>query len=272
MPELPEVETTLRGIQPYLNDRTIVSAVVRNPKLRIPINSDLVAKIQNQKIVNLSRRAKYLILHLNEGFLVIHLGMSGHLKICSHDHPLKKHDHVDLILDSNHCLRFNDPRRFGIFLYFEDNPIGHPLLNHLGPEPLSDEFNPNYLFLKIQKRNLPAKSLIMNNQIVVGVGNIYATESLFLSKIHPSTPAKNLSINQCTLLVQNIKQILTNAIEMGGTTLRDFFGADGKPGYFNLSLAVYGRQSQPCMVCKTKIEALTIGGRTSTYCPTCQAH
>lgn len=242
MPELPEVETTVLGIKPYLEGRTITHIVVRNPRLRIPISEEIISQV-NKKIINqLSRRAKYIILSLSEGFILIHLGMSGHLRLLQATETYGKHDHVDLHFDNNMMLRYCDPRRFGLFHYIDENPLIHPLLSHYGPEPLSDAFNASYLYHKTRNKNQPIKSVVMNNEIVVGVGNIYAAESLFLTKLHPQEPSKHLTVQECETLTSTIKQVLDRAIHAGGTTLRDFYSTDGKPGYFSMSLNVYGRK------------------------------
>ncbi|MBI2785532.1 MAG: bifunctional DNA-formamidopyrimidine glycosylase/DNA-(apurinic or apyrimidinic site) lyase, partial [Legionella longbeachae] len=214
--------------------------------------------------------AKALLVHLSKGNLVIQLGMSGHLRIVSERSEPEKHDHLNLILTNGLTLRFCDPRRFGLFLYLDENPQQHKLLSHLGPEPLSEEFNGHYLFQKAQNKNKAIKSFIMDNEIVVGVGNIYATESLFLANIHPSSPAKILSEESCHTLTTHIKEVLRQAIKCGGTTLRDFYAFDGKPGHFSISLKVYGRKNQPCFKCQHLIEAIFIGGRNSAFCPQCQ--
>lgn len=270
MPELPEVETTKQGIKPHLEGQTIRKISVRNTRLRLPVPEHINTLCTGKKIIQVSRRAKYILIELSEGYLLIHLGMSGHLRLCAENSALQTHDHVSLILHNDQALRFCDPRRFGLFLYLEDNPHQHSLLNHLGPEPLSDAFNSDYLWQRIQNKNKPIKSLIMDNEIVVGVGNIYATESLFLAKIHPNKPAKTLSEEDCHILVNYIKEVLKQAIECGGTTLRDFYASDGKPGYFSIELKVYGRKNQPCFECKEPINALIIGGRNSAFCIKCQ--
>lgn len=270
MPELPEVETTKQGIKPHLEGQIISEVCVRNPKLRLPVPVQIHELCAGKKIIAVTRRAKYILIHLSEGYLLIHLGMSGHLRIVpSHSIP-EKHDHVTLVLTNGQALRFCDPRRFGLFLYLDENPHQHKLLTHLGPEPLSDAFNGTYLYQRTHNKNKPIKSFIMDNEIVVGVGNIYATESLFLSNIHPNMPTKNLTEEQCCILAQHIRSVLQQAIECGGTTLRDFYAFDGKPGYFSISLKVYGRKNQPCFQCQHLIEAMIIGGRNSAYCPNCQ--
>ncbi|MFA5960205.1 MAG: bifunctional DNA-formamidopyrimidine glycosylase/DNA-(apurinic or apyrimidinic site) lyase [Tatlockia sp.] len=270
MPELPEVETTCRGISPYLLNQTITGVVVRQAKLRFEIPSDLNARCTGQVIRRIARRAKYLLFELSEGYLLNHLGMSGHLMVVGLNTPVRKHDHFDLLLSNGFVLRYNDPRRFGLWLHFTENPASHRLLAHLGPEPLSLDFDSNYLQQCAHNKNMPVKNLIMHNEVVVGVGNIYATESLFLAGIHPLTPAKCLNAAQCDILVQHIKTVLQKAIAAGGTTLRDFYNSEGKPGYFSNELAVYGRKNKPCMQCKTLIQTLSIGNRASAFCPSCQ--
>jgi formamidopyrimidine-DNA glycosylase len=270
MPELPEVETTKEGIRVYLEGQVIQGVTVRNPKLRVPVLLNVNELCEGKTIQQVSRRGKYILLELTEGHLLIHLGMSGHLRVCPYPTPPAKHDHIDLILSNKHILRYCDPRRFGLFHYFTEDPKEHALLARLGPEPLTDEFTGDYLYQKTRLKNQPIKSLIMTNEVVVGVGNIYATESLFLAGINPISPAKTLSYEQCALLTQHIKEILQAAIKAGGTTLKDFYAIDGKPGYFTQSLKAYGRKKQPCLQCTTTIETLVIAGRHSAYCPQCQ--
>lgn len=270
MPELPEVETTKQGISPYLLHQTIAGITLRQTKLRLPVDEQLHALCVGQQISALSRRGKYLILHLSQqGALLIHLGMSGHLRLSGPQSLLKKHDHIDLVLTDGNIIRYNDPRRFGLWLYCQQIE-GHPLLAHLGPEPLLEQFSGDYLFLKSRRKIQAVKSFIMNNQTVVGVGNIYATESLFLAGIHPQQATGLLTQAQCDSLACTIKSVLQNAIDQGGTTLRDFYAADGQPGYFALSLNVYGRQGHHCTHCHTLIQSVTIAGRNSAFCPTCQ--
>ena len=270
MPELPEVETTKEGIKPHLEGQIINRITVRNPKLRIPVLLNIDELCTQKKIYKITRRAKYILLHLSEGYLLIHLGMSGHLRIIPSNQTPGKHDHIDLDLESHVTLRFCDPRRFGLFHYINENPYKHPLLTHLGPEPLSEDFNGDYLYQKAKNKKTPIKSLIMNNNIVVGVGNIYATESLFFSRLNPQTSAQKISFEQCLLLTTHIKQVLKSAIEAGGTTLRDFYTSEGKPGYFSIALQVYGRKKQACYICKHLIESTIIAGRQSSFCPKCQ--
>ena len=270
MPELPEVETTKQGITPFLVNQTILCVTIRQPQLRLPVTPNLNTLCSGKVLLAISRRAKYLLLHLSEGNVLIHLGMSGHLRIVNAQSPVSKHDHIDLCLMNGSILRYNDPRRFGLWLFIQDNPLTHRLLTHLGPEPLTDHFNGDYLHLCAYRKTQCIKSFIMNNKIVVGVGNIYAAESLFLAGIHPKTAAGALSKEQMLCLSYFIKQVLQQAISAGGTTLRDFYAADGKPGYFSNELNVYGRQKNHCYVCKTIIEAIVIAGRTSAFCPKCQ--
>lgn len=270
MPELPEVETTKEGIKKHLEGQKISKVIVRNSRLRLPIAFNINELCEEKTIIQVSRRAKYILLELTAGHLLIHLGMSGHLRVVPANLAPNKHDHIDLVLNNQLALRYCDPRRFGVFHYFNEEPQQHPLLAHLGPEPLTELFNADYLYQKIRTRTQPIKSLIMNNELVVGIGNIYAAESLFLAKINPINSAKSLSYNQCALLVEHIKNVLKSAIKVGGTTLKDFYASDGKPGYFNHSLHVYGRKQQPCFDCNTPIETTVIAGRHSCFCPQCQ--
>lgn len=270
MPELPEVETTKQGIKSHLEGQTIHEINVRNFNLRIPVPNNIDELCAGKKIIAVTRRAKYILIQLSRGYLIIHLGMSGHLRIISGATIPEKHDHITLNLTNKQALCFSDPRRFGLFTYVDENPHQHQLLSHLGPEPLSEDFDGSYLYQRAKNKNKPIKSFIMDNEIVVGVGNIYATESLFLAQLHPNKPTKNVSEEQCHLLVKHIKAVLQQAIESGGTTLRDFYAFDGKPGYFSILLQVYGRKNQPCLHCQRLIETLVIGGRSSAFCPNCQ--
>ena len=269
MPELPEVETTLRGISPALLGRTITEVRVRNAALRWPV-TDEVQQACGLRVSGLQRRAKYLLITLESGGLMIHLGMSGSLRICDeHDEP-RKHDHVDIVLDSGRCMRFNDPRRFGLFCWWKAPVNQHPLLRHLGPEPLQDSFSGTYLYQKSRGRRGAVKNFIMDGKVVVGVGNIYASESLFMAGIHPARAAGRISAVRYDALVAAIRDVLERAIAQGGTTLRDFAGSDGKPGYFAQELLVYGRDGAPCFQCGTAIRKKVIGQRSSFYCPKCQ--
>lgn len=270
MPELPEVETTKEGIRPYLENSFIEQVIVRNTNLRLPVATNINELCAHQKIHQVSRKAKYILLHLTKGHLLIHLGMSGHLRLVNNTIPPNKHDHIDVKLSNQQVLRYCDPRRFGLFHYLAEPLEQCSLLSHLGPEPLSESFHGHYLYQKSQNKHQPIKSLIMNNQIVVGVGNIYATESLFLAGIHPATPAKKLSLQQHELLCTLIKNILRAAITLGGTTLKDFYGTNGQPGYFSIALKAYGKKKQPCLQCKNIIQSIVIAGRHSSFCPQCQ--
>lgn len=268
MPELPEVETSRRGILPYLKGQTIEQIIVRNPKLRWPID-ETINNTQGQVIVDVKRRAKYLLLQLTHDWIVIHLGMSGSLRILETNQPPGKHDHVDLVLVNGVRLRYTDPRRFGAWLWtYSIEELTQ--LKRLGPEPLTDDFSANYLFEKANHRKIPIKSWIMDNHIVVGVGNIYASESLFLAKINPNRKVSSLTLVECERLVTAIKQVLTKSIEQGGTTLKDFVQSDGKPGYFVQNLQVYGREGDRCLICKSIIKSIRIGQRNTFYCEICQ--
>ncbi|HHF5488663.1 TPA: DNA-formamidopyrimidine glycosylase [Haemophilus influenzae] len=268
MPELPEVETALRGISPYLKNFTIEKVVVRKPKLRWAVSEELIT-LKNVKIVDLTRRAKYLIIHTEKGYIIGHLGMSRSVRIVPQDSAIDKHDHIDIVVNNGKLLRYNDPRRFGAWLWTENLDDFHLFLK-LGPEPLSDEFNAEYLFKKSRQKSTALKTFLMDNAVVVGVGNIYANESLFICGIHPLKLAKNLTRNQCFSLVNTIKDVLRKAIIQGGTTLKDFLQPDGRPGYFAQELLVYGNKDKPCPKCGGKIESLIIGQRNSFFCPKCQ--
>ncbi len=269
MPELPEVETTLRGISPALSGRIISEVRVRNAALRWPV-TDEVAQACGQRISGLQRRAKYLLITLETGGLMIHLGMSGSLRICAEDDEPRKHDHVDIVLEYGACLRFNDPRRFGLFCWWTPPVDQHPLLRHLGPEPLQDGFSGTYLYQNSRGRRGAVKNFIMDGKVVVGVGNIYASESLFMAGIHPARAAGRISAVRYGALVAAIRDVLKRAIAQGGTTLRDFTGSDGNPGYFAQELLVYDREGLPCFQCGTAIRKKVIGQRSSYYCPRCQ--
>jgi formamidopyrimidine-DNA glycosylase len=270
MPELPEVETTRRGITPHIQDHVITHVIVRDRRLRWPIPRNLNDKLQDQRILRVNRRGKYLLLTTTGGTLIMHLGMSGSLRVLNCNAPAAKHDHVDLVLDNGHCLRLRDPRRFGAVLFTDTDPMQHALLKNLGPEPLSDAFTGEYLFNKSRKRSVCIKSFTMDSRIVVGVGNIYANEALFAAGIHPRRAAGKVTRAQYALLAQAIKQVLRAAIRAGGTTLRDFTHSDGNPGYFRLSLQVYDREGEPCPKCGKPITHAMIAQRSSYYCTHCQ--
>lgn len=270
MPELPEVETTLRGIAPHTVGNTIQHCTVRDSRLRWPVPPDLCALVTGKTLRQLQRRGKYLLFYFDHGVALWHLGMSGSLRIVEARAAPGKHDHVDWVFARDTVLRFNDPRRFGALLWTAEPLAEHPLLNHLGPEPLAAAFNGDYLFNTTRKRSQAIKTLLMDARIVVGVGNIYANESLFTSGIHPLKAAAKLRRTQCHALALNIKTILQNAIARGGTTLRDFVGGDGKPGYFAQELQVYGRGGKACVKCAKPLTEKALAQRTTVYCTRCQ--
>lgn len=268
MPELPEVETTRRGIAPHVLHETVTGAVVRQPMLRWPV-PDLAALLTGRQVQAVERRGKYLLLRFAHGTLIIHLGMSGSLRILRPDAPPRIHDHVDLLF-GDRCLRLHDPRRFGAMLWAEGDPLAHPRLRGLGPEPLSDAFHGAYLHAAARHRRVAIKSLLMDSKIVVGVGNIYATEALFRAGIHPQRASQRVSRVRLERLTDEVKRVLRHAIGRGGTTLRDFLNESGEPGYFAQELFVYGRAGEPCKRCGTPILTRQIGQRASAYCPHCQ--
>ena len=270
MPELPEVETTRRGIAPYLKDHIIRRVKIHNTSLRWPVPDEIKA-ISGKKILEVGRRGKYLLVKNSAGTALIHLGMSGSLRICGSGDARRKHDHAEFYIDNNRVLRFHDPRRFGCILWESGDVESHPLLANLGPEPLHEEFTADYLHKATRGRKVAVKNLIMNSQVVVGVGNIYASESLFLAGIRPGRAAQRLTRLECEKLVVTIREVLQKAINEGGTTLRDFVNTDGNPGYFAQSLHVYGRKGQACTRCQTEIRLKVIGQRASYYCPQCQS-
>jgi len=269
MPELPEVETTRRGIAPYLEGQRVSAVIVRESRLRWPIPADLDVRLSGQRIVCVERRAKYLLIKAEVGTLISHLGMSGSLRLVPSDTPVAKHEHVDIVLESGLALRYTDPRRFGSLLWSSD-ALNHPLLLRLGPEPLSEGFDGERLFQCSRRRVLAVKPFIMDNAVVVGVGNIYASEALFAAGIDPRRAAGSISRARYMKLAEEIKRILTYAIARGGTTLRDFVGGDGQPGYFQQELFVYGRGGQFCKVCGSTLSEIRLGQRASVYCPRCQ--
>ncbi len=270
MPELPEVETIRRGLEPHVGQQTVQKIIVRESRLRWTVPAQLEKVAKSQRIQQISRRGKYLLLRLDKGALIIHLGMSGRLCIFPEDHPVAKHDHVDFVLSNKRCLRLTDPRRFGAVLWSDGDPLLHPLLSDLWPEPLTDDFNGGYLFKLAQKRTTTVKSFIMDSHIVVGVGNIYAAEALFQAGIHPKRAVNRISQARFKLLASHIKKVLNAAIKQGGTTLRDFLNGDSKPGYFKQKLQVYGRGGLPCMKCATVLREIRLNQRSTVYCPHCQ--
>ena len=270
MPELPEVETTRRGIAPHVEGRQVSQVIVRQEKLRWPVSPEITTQLPGLSIKQVKRRAKYLLLETDQGTLIIHLGMSGSLRIIAASVKPEKHEHVDIIFDNGQCLRYKDPRRFGSLLWSSTAIENHKLIQHLGPEPLSDLFHIDDLYPKTKQKKTPIKSLIMDGQIVVGVGNIYASEALFQSGIHPKRAAQNISKKRLIKLVSAIKNILNQAIQQGGTTLKDFVNSEGNPGYFQQTLNVYGQKGKPCPICQTPIKQITLAQRSTFYCPQCQ--
>lgn len=274
MPELPEVETTRRGLAPHVEGRTVAAVVLRRPDLRWPIPPDVAARLPGQRIEAVRRRAKYLLLDTAAGSALLHLGMSGSLRVLPADAPLRAHDHVDIALAPRgraaaRVLRFNDPRRFGCLLWQAPGEV-HPLLRDLGPEPLSDAFDGDYLFARSRGRSAPVKAFLMDQRIVVGVGNIYAAEALFAAAISPLRAAGRVSRERYRILADEVRRILTHAIERGGTTLRDFLAPDGAPGYFEQELAAYGRGGAPCPRCGRPLRQAAIGQRSTAWCARCQ--
>ncbi len=253
MPELPQAETTRRGLEPHAAGRRIVALAVYEARLRWRVPDDLPAKLAGQRVIGLGRRAKYLLITLESGTLLVHLGMSGTLRVLAADTPRIAHDHYDLLLESGRTLRFNDPRRFGSLHYTSGDPRQHPLLARLAPEPFDREFDAPYFWRITRRRRASIKQVLMNSRLVVGVGNIYASEALFRAG-----------------LVKAVRAVLSLAIRVGGTTLRDYVGADGEPGYFRQKLYVYERAGKPCRVCRTPIRQITQQGRSTYYCPSCQ--
>ncbi|MGD8172541.1 bifunctional DNA-formamidopyrimidine glycosylase/DNA-(apurinic or apyrimidinic site) lyase [Vibrio sp. TRT 21S02] len=268
MPELPEVEVSKMGITPHLVGQTIQSLTFRTPKLRWDIPQEL-KQLEGQVIRNITRRAKYLLIETDIGSAIVHLGMSGSLRVLDAEICAGKHDHVDLKLSNGKVLRYNDPRRFGAWLWCAPNEQ-HQVLSNLGPEPLTTEFHASYMLEKASGKRSTVKQFIMDNKFVVGVGNIYACESLFSAKIHPNRSAGSLSSREWQTLVTEIKQVLHTAINQGGTTLKDFAQADGKPGYFAQELNVYGKEGDPCPHCAERLEAMKIGQRNTFFCSNCQ--
>jgi len=269
MPELPEVETSRRGIAPWVENQEVCEVVVRDRRLRWPIPVEIEQLLPGREIRSVRRRAKYLLFETDIGSAMMHLGMSGSVRIINADEPAAKHDHVDIRFTSGKALRFRDPRRFGSLLW-TSNPSEHELIRDLGPEPLSDDFDGDYLWRQARGRRVSIKQFIMNARIVVGVGNIYASESLFLARINPKRAAGSVSIQRMSRLADAIKTVLKLAIEAGGTTLQDFHGGDGEPGYFKQQLNAYGRDGLPCPICKAPINAIVLGQRSTFYCTKCQ--
>lgn len=269
MPELPEVETSRRGIEPHIVGTTVSRVVIRERRLRWPVAKDVDRKLPGKTITSVGRRAKYLLINTEAGSAILHLGMSGSVCVLNQDTPAGVHDHVDVEFDSGLMLRFRDPRRFGS-LHWSEAPLTHPLLSKLGPEPLGRDFDGHYLWQKSRGRKVSVKQFIMNARIVVGVGNIYASEALFLAGINPHRAAGRISEHRYAALADGIRDVLSKAIKAGGTTLRDFYGGDGEAGYFQQQLDAYGREDEPCRRCGAYITAIVQGQRTTYYCKRCQ--
>lgn len=274
MPELPEVETTRRGIAPYLQGQEITEVRVRQPRLRVPVPDDLVERLVGARIGELTRRAKYLQIPLDApagtATLLWHLGMSGSLRIAQVGDLPKKHDHVDVVTQSGHVLRYHDPRRFGFVDWQQGDGSADKRLAHLGPEPLDDAFNGRWLYRLSRNKRVAVKPFLMDNRVVVGAGNIYAAEALFMAGIDPRRAAGRISLARYEALAAAVKEVLAAAIIQGGTTLRDFVSGQGEPGYFAQQLNVYGRHGQPCMRCGGELRRMTLGQRASVFCPGCQ--
>ncbi len=270
MPELPEVETTRAGIAPWCEGRRVEQLIVRESRLRWLVPDDLPQHVEGQRIESVSRRGKYLLFRVGAGTILVHLGMSGSLRVVTPEEPPSFHDHVDLVCEGGHVLRFNDPRRFGCWLWLEGDVSKHKLLRNMGPEPLSDAFDGALLFNKSRGRRGPVKNFIMDGKIVVGAGNIYANEALFAAGIRPDRAAGRISRERYDRLAAEIRAVLAAAITQGGTTLRDFVGGDGKPGYFRQELQVYGRGGQPCRRCKRPLKEVRISQRSTVFCVACQ--
>jgi len=275
MPELPEVETTRRGIEPRVTGRRIVSVTVYDGRLRWPVPSTLPALLPGALIVAIERRSKYLLFRMTTrtgpGTMLVHLGMTGSLRMFGRAPPRRRHDHVEFALDDGSLVRYHDPRRFGSILWLPGATPAHPLLDELGPEPFDPAFDAAYLHMRARGRRTAIKVLLMDNRVVVGIGNIYAAESLFRAGVRPGTAAGRLSRARLAALVAAVRQVLAEAIEKGGSTLRDFVDSQGEPGYFQLDYRVYGREGDPCRVCGTRIRNRRLGQRSSCYCPVCQS-
>ena len=270
MPELPEVETVRRGLALHLTGKHIRKAVVRQRQLRYPVSKGLEHKIKGQCVEAIERRAKYLLIKLERGCLICHLGMSGSLRILDDTHPIGPHDHIDICMDDHRVLRFCDPRKFGAMLWTTKDPMQHKLLHRLGPEPLAADFNGEYLYKLSRGRKLAVKSFLMDSRVVVGVGNIYANEALFKARVHPTRAAGQIARQRYESIAAAVRTILKSAIRKGGTTLRNFVAEDGKPGYFKQVLNVYQRAGEACTSCQTPIRRSYIAQRSTFYCPRCQ--
>ncbi|MEK6592059.1 MAG: bifunctional DNA-formamidopyrimidine glycosylase/DNA-(apurinic or apyrimidinic site) lyase [Pseudomonadota bacterium] len=270
MPELPEVETTRRGLAPLLVDQRIRTAVVRNRAMRLPVSRGLPQLLAGATIRSLTRRGKYLLLDCGTGTLILHLGMSGRLWVVDRATPAGKHDHFDLVLENGTVVRLRDPRRFGLVLWHKGDPLRHKLLAAIGPEPFSPQFDGAWLYRITRHRSAAIKLVIMDSHIVAGVGNIYANEALFRSGINPLAQARRIGATRCALLAEQIRATLDDAIVAGGSSLRDYVGSDGLAGNFQSQFMVYDRAEKPCQRCGTKIREIRQGQRSTFYCPRCQ--
>lgn len=270
MPELPEVETTRRGLLPKVVGRTIQRVVVRDARLRWPVPADLPARLEGRRVEGISRRGKYLLFDCGEGHLLVHLGMSGSLRVLARPEPPRQHDHVDLELDDRSLVRLTDPRRFGAVLWAGKRPEAHALLRDLGPEPFGGDFSGRHLYDRSRGRQVAVKQFLMDAHTVTGIGNIYASEALFHAGIHPSRAAGRIALARYDRLAGAIRDTLQRALAAGGSTLRDFVGSDGKPGYFQHESAVYDRENEACRNCGTSIRACRHGARSTYFCPRCQ--
>lgn len=270
MPELPEVQTIVSGLKQLVSGKRIQTVSFHRENIRFPLLKIWEKHIEGQSIRKIQRRAKLIVMTLDRGYLLWHMGMTGSLRLCRLDEPMRQHDHIELVLDDGRILRYHDPRRFGYLKYFEDEKALLDSFAHYGVEPLSNHFNGQYLWHLSRGVKQPIKNFIMNQKIVVGVGNIYACEALFIATIHPKVAAGNIAKQRYQALARSIKTVLQTAIEQGGTTLKDFENAEAKPGYFQQVLQVYGRKDLPCLTCQRKIKTIKLGGRNSFYCPNCQ--
>jgi formamidopyrimidine-DNA glycosylase len=270
MPELPEVETTRRGLAPWLEGQQIAQVLVRVPKLRWPVPPEFTTRLPGSRVAALDRRAKWLLLRTDRGTALLHLGMTGSFRVLREAPPPGSHDHFDIVTSAGMTIRFNDPRRFGSVLWTTDDPGLHPLIAPLGPEPLGTDFTAEYLHARSHRRSIAIKPHVMNAHIVVGVGNIYASEALFRARIHPARAAGRVALPRLVALVAAVREVLTESIRAGGTTLRDFHDGDGQPGYFAQDLRVYDRAGRPCVECGTSVRQMVLGQRSSYYCPRCQ--
>ena len=270
MPELPEVETTRRGIKPFVEQQRLMQLVIRQSRLRWPVSPELPEAVEGERVEKLTRRGKYLLMHFAHGTLIWHLGMSGRLRIVPQEQVVEAHDHVDAIFESGKVLRLTDPRRFGSLLWTAEDPQQHVLLKRLGPEPLSVDLTIDYLYEKSLRSKQPIKNFIMDSHVLVGVGNIYANESLFLAGIAPQKATNQVPKLRLQRWLDVMRQVLSQAIEQGGTTLKDFVGGDGKPGYFQQALKVYGRGGKPCLSCGHALTEVRLAQRTTVFCKICQ--